>query len=67
MHILYGGLRCENEYFSSKYKSSWTERFIFQSPPQSICFPLANILSTTNPLFLKPDLDHFFRIWLYKT
>ena len=44
MHILYGGLRYENEYFSSKYKSLWTERFVFQSPPQSICFPLCKIL-----------------------
>ena len=40
MHILYGGLRCENEHFSSKYQSAWPERFVFQSPPQSICFPL---------------------------
>jgi len=29
MHILYGGLRYENEYFSPKYKSLWTERFVF--------------------------------------
>ena len=29
MHILYGGLRYENEHFSSKYKSSRTERFVF--------------------------------------
>jgi len=29
MHILYGGLRCENEYFSFKYKSMWAERFVF--------------------------------------
>ena len=41
MHILYGGLRYENEYFSFKYKSVWQERFVFGSPPQSICFPLA--------------------------
>jgi len=27
MHILYGGLRYENEYFSFKCKSVWTERF----------------------------------------
>jgi len=40
MHILYGGLRYENEYLSSKYKSVWTEKFVFWSPPQSICFPL---------------------------
>ena len=43
MHILYGGLHYENEYFSSKYKSVWAERFVFQSPPQSICFPLGLI------------------------
>jgi len=44
MHILYGGFRSEYEHFSSKYKSLWTESFVFQSPPQSICFPLATIL-----------------------
>ena len=45
MHILYGGLRYENEYFSFKCKSVWTERFVFQSPPQSICFPLPPIMT----------------------
>ena len=40
LHILYGGLRYENEHFSSKYKSSWTDRFVFESPPQSICTPV---------------------------
>ena len=40
LHILYGGLRYENEYFSFKYKSSWAERFVFESPPQSICTPV---------------------------
>jgi len=44
MHILYGGLRYENEYFSFKYKLAWTGSFVFQSPPQSICYPLALIL-----------------------
>jgi len=44
MHILYGGLRYENEYFSSKYKLVWTERFVFESPPQIRCFPLAVML-----------------------
>ena len=29
MHILYGGVRSEYEYFSFKYKSSRTERFVF--------------------------------------
>ena len=29
MHILYGGLRYENEYFSFKYISVLTERFVF--------------------------------------
>jgi len=44
MHILYGGLRYDNEYFSSKYKSVWTDKFVFKSPPQSICFSLGNHL-----------------------
>lgn len=44
MHILYGGLSYENEYFSSKYKSVWTGRFAFENPPQSICFPLWRII-----------------------
>jgi len=39
MHIFYGGLRYENEYFSFKYKSVWTERFIFERPPQTLRFP----------------------------
>ena len=43
MHILYGGFRSVNECFSSNYKSVWQERFVFLSPPQSICFPLAII------------------------
>lgn len=40
MPIVYGGLRSEYEYYSSKYESKWTERFVFQNPPQTICFPL---------------------------
>jgi len=47
MHILYGGLRYKNEHLSSKYKSVWAERFVFQSPPQSICFSLAVIKKTS--------------------
>ena len=43
MHLVYGGLRSEYEHFSSKYKSVCVERFVFQSPPQTICFPLALI------------------------
>ena len=41
-----GGLRYEYEHFSFKYKSLWSERFVFQSPPQSIYFPLAAIKKT---------------------
>jgi len=29
LHILYGGFRSEIQHFSSKYKSMWTERFVF--------------------------------------
>jgi hypothetical protein len=29
LHILYGGLRYENEYYSFKYKSSRTEKIVF--------------------------------------
>jgi hypothetical protein len=35
MHILYGGLRYENECFSFKYKSVWSDKFVFWSPTQS--------------------------------
>lgn len=35
MHIVYGGVRSENEHISSKYKSVRVERFVFQSPPQN--------------------------------
>ena len=40
MHILYGGFRSEYEHFSFKFKSLWSERIIFESPPQSRCFQL---------------------------
>jgi len=50
MHILYGGLRYKNEHLSSKYKSVWAERFVFQSPPQSICFSLATKRKPIAPL-----------------
>jgi len=40
MHILYGGLRYENEYFSFKYKSVWADKFVFWSPPYAICYQL---------------------------
>ena len=43
MHILYGGLRYENEHFSSKSQSVWSDKFVFGNPPQSICFPLGTI------------------------
>ena len=50
MHILYGGLRYENEYFSFKYKSVWPDKFVFENPPQSICSTLAVILKKWNNL-----------------
>jgi len=42
MHIVYGGFRSENEHFSSKYKSEWTERFVFQIPPQNHMLNVSN-------------------------
>jgi hypothetical protein len=40
MHILYGGLRHENEHISSKYELVWTERFVFGNPPQKKMLPV---------------------------